>query len=118
MSRLGGYGYTDTMYAYKSKPKGKWNPLDPEFLAQLVHLFVGGFFGLTVFVLAHFWNPLFWIAIPVFMFVILLKEMFWDPKNEANNPFWPQGVIDWTMYLPGIAMAAVVWGIVVLGWLA
>jgi len=45
------------------------------------------------------WNR---VAIGLFVFLDFLKELLWDPVNEANNPFLWVGVTDLGWYVVGI----------------
>jgi hypothetical protein len=45
------------------------------------------------------WNM---VAIGLFVFLDFLKELLWDPVNEANNPFLWAGVTDLGWYVAGI----------------
>ena len=45
-----------------------------------------------------------------FVFVVFLKELLWDPVNEANQPFLWAGVTDLSWYLVGMGvMLALLW---------
>ncbi|MGP8110024.1 MAG: hypothetical protein ACLQD9_04875 [Thermoplasmata archaeon] len=45
------------------------------------------------------WNL---VAVGLFVFLDFLKELLWDPVNEANNPFLWAGVMDLGWYAVGI----------------
>jgi len=82
----------------------KWNPLDPDLLAQEVHGAIG--FGFLVAVYYRIFHPYgmtwFLLAIAALLIVVLIKEAFWDPTHEQDQPFWPEGVQDFTFYVVGI----------------
>ena len=50
----------------------------------------------------HRWNR---VAVVTFLGIDLLKELLWDPIHELDNPFLWQGVIDFSWYLVGVAIA-------------
>jgi hypothetical protein len=50
------------------------------------------------------------VLIACFVAVVTLKEVFWDPANEAGQPFLWAGAVDLFWYLAGIAlMLAALW---------
>jgi hypothetical protein len=83
----------------------KINFLDPEFLAQLVHIFAGLSITSLLYIKIGFPNT--YYALTIFMFGVLLKETIFDPKYETTppQPFFWQGALDFVMYFPGIALA-------------
>jgi hypothetical protein len=49
-------------------------------------------------------------AVAGFVAIVLVKELFWDPANEANQPFLWAGAMDLFWYLVGIgAMLGALW---------
>jgi hypothetical protein len=44
------------------------------------------------------------IALAVFVLIVFLKELLWDPVNEANQPFLWAGVTDLFWYLVGMGV--------------
>jgi hypothetical protein len=50
------------------------------------------------------------VAIAAFAVIVLLKEAFWDPANEVNQPFLWAGVTDLFWYAVGIGtMLVALW---------
>ena len=77
-----------------------------EFLAQAGHfLFAVSAVALPGWV----WG---WWGAAIGTFLILayasVKEIFWDPKMEKDNAFWPEGAKDLAFFVLGVAFA---WGI-------
>lgn len=44
------------------------------------------------------------MAVGVFVVIVFLKELLWDPVNEVGQPFYPDGVTDLFWYLVGIGV--------------
>jgi hypothetical protein len=83
------------------------NWLDPELLAQEVHGAIGFGFLLAVYYRIRPYAAVYFdLAIGVFLLVVFLKELLWDPVHETDNPFVWQGVEDWCFYMIGIALGA------------
>lgn len=78
--------------------------LSPKILAPEVHGAIG--FGylvalwLRVLPLGTMW---FYFALAVFAVVVAVKEGYWDPANETDQPFYPEGLKDLAFYAVGIA---------------
>jgi hypothetical protein len=50
------------------------------------------------------------IAVGVFVVIVFLKELLWDPANEVDQPFLWAGATDLFFYLVGVgAMFAALW---------
>ena len=88
-----------------------FNPLNPNLLAQLVHVSVGINVALvTLLLMRH--NPVWIYLIPIFLGVIFLKETLYDPKYETDQPFFCEGAFDFFMYIVGIGLGYLVWVLV------
>lgn len=79
-----------------------YNLLDPRFLAQLVHAFAGS--AITAILFIKIGLPFTYYALTIFLFIIFLKELLFDPKFEDKQPFLWEGVKDLFFYLPGIGI--------------
>jgi len=50
------------------------------------------------------------LAVAGFLVIVFLKEFFWDPANEVNQPFLWAGATDLFWYVVGIgAMLGALW---------
>jgi hypothetical protein len=50
------------------------------------------------------------LLLSVFVLIVFLKELLWDPVNEANQPFLWAGVTDLSWYLVGMGvMLGLLW---------
>jgi hypothetical protein len=50
------------------------------------------------------------LLLVAFAFIVFLKELLWDPVNEANQPFLWAGATDLFWYLVGMgAMLGLLW---------
>lgn len=80
------------------------NWLSSDLLAQEVHGVIGAATVFGLWLLA----PIEWIrelGIITLVVIVLVKESYWDPKNETNQPFIPEGLKDFSFYIVGILIA-------------
>jgi len=50
------------------------------------------------------------VVLAAFVFIVFLKELLWDPVNEANQPFLWAGAADLFWYLIGMGvMLGLLW---------
>ncbi len=87
-----------------------WDP-SREFLAQAGHALLG---ALCVLAPAA-WFPGYWTAPVVgtvfFLAYSWLKELWWDPEYETNEPVYPNGVRDLAFLLGGAGFGWVSLGV-------
>lgn len=79
-----------------------FNPLNAVFNFAIEHTAIGASvtFGLYITI------PKYWIyGVLIFLIIILLKEIFFDPTYEKDKPFLWSGVTDFTWYVFGVLIA-------------
>jgi hypothetical protein len=84
------------------------NYLSPKLIMPELHTALG--FGITLgfWVFLHQW---FKYAMLIFLIVVIVKEVYWDPKNEVGQPFLWEGAQDLLWYIVG---SGIVFGLIYL----
>ena len=82
-----------------------FNPLNSSLNFAIEHFAIGAAISFGAYVISP--QYYLWIIFG-FLFIILLKEAFWDPSNETNQPFITSGINDFFWYIMGTVVALLI----------